>query len=120
MKERQTYPSRRHLNYLDTNPGITRHHSERPRVIKEPLDKMAILSVGLSLAYCNGKEVVKKIKMHDSENGIKYIPLIIKPITPLFTTKNRGCLGGGTSPEALRRAKQKARLTTNHNHNGNK
>ena len=118
-RERQTYPSRKHLNYSNST-AIVNNQSETPQTRKQSLGSIAVICVGFSSAHCNNNEVIKRVKLLGSGFGTKHTPLAVKPITPLFNVKNRGCLGGGTSSEALRRAKRKARLKINHNHNGNR
>jgi len=55
---------------------------------------------------------IKTVKDHYFGHGTRITPLTRGAITPLFAG---GSLGGGTSREALGRAKKKARLRTNHN-----
>lgn len=110
MPERQTYPSRKHLRYLNTNPGMAEHNPEVPHVQKKPFAKIATFSVGnLSHVSSNGNEIVRPVRSNGFGHGIRSVPLVTQPIIPPFKVRNRGHLGGGTSKETLRRAKRKIR-----------
>lgn len=110
MQERYAHPSRRHLVYLNTNLGRAEHFPQTPQIQKKPFASIATFCVGnLSHIPNDGNEIIKQVKNANLGHGVKRIPLITQPITPAFEVKNRGHLGGGTSPEALRRAKRKAK-----------
>lgn len=103
--------------YTRSNKGRTRHPSDAPTPDRTELFKLAVTS-----NFCpsdvgsDGSSIVRPVfqvdKFGDVRERIARIPIVCKPLTPVFhTTVGGGRVGGGgTSREALQRAKKKAKL----------
>jgi hypothetical protein len=114
-QENSSISSRKNIPHDFDNRGVTHHPSERPSVSKESLNEISvkIISNGHSISS-SGSGVFKSepttIKQFGTEKpAIRIIPVVKKPLMPVFETSVRGgrIYGGGTSKEALRRAKRK-------------
>ncbi|MBU1032173.1 hypothetical protein KKE03_04625 [Patescibacteria group bacterium] len=59
------------------------------------------------LPDCSGPFTARKVRY-----GVLLQQTVVVPLTPIIKVSHGGCrvIGGGTSPEALRRAKRKARV----------
>ena len=122
----KTFPVNNH------NQGVVHRSPEAPVVeTKELYVSILVVSNKKPCIFADAFSTIKQVRItvpknrKEPERTIKVFEvtsLVKKPLTPVFETSVRGgrIYGGGTSTEALGRAKRKSRLTANHNHNGNK
>jgi hypothetical protein len=98
------------------NGRITEHKPTVPTVNVVHLNKLAI-NVPKNISTINSSCIKAEVIYRNGDNGgkvekvVKLIPVTKEPLTPVFKRSVGGHTvgGGGTSPEALRRAKRKAR-----------
>src|SRR3989344_7606924 len=102
--QRTRFP--RNLN----NNGVTQHASERPSVSSKTVSKIGITIISNknshsidSLGQFESKLITVQNFKH--RKVPMFVPLVRVPLTPIKSSRNRVC-GGGTSKEALRRAKR--------------
>lgn len=84
-----------------------RNRPDAPPISMRTVSSLAIKMPGKNFPT-NGNFEVKRVRTN-GETVSKLVPLVRKPLTRLFSNKDGGNSGGGTSKEALGRAKQKAR-----------
>lgn len=115
MNQREQLPisHRKHVPHDFDNHGITNNPSERSSVLREPLQEIGATIVlnghpiGNSEFFELRPTTVKHFKTE--KPATKSIPLTIEPLITVFQTPVGGgrIYGGGTSKDALRRAKRK-------------
>lgn len=97
------------------NNGITHNPSARPLVSRKPLGEMGVKIIPNGRPTSSSNSFESKSTTVESfgikKSAIKLIPLADKPLTQVFQTSVGGgrVYGGGTSKEALQRAKRKKR-----------
>lgn len=96
------------------NHGPVHHHSDTQKVTTKPLERLVTFVPNQNGRHSipNGLVRVSPFTLNDRKvpvNGVDVIPLARQPLTPAYKTSIGGVRvgGGGTSREALRRAKRK-------------
>lgn len=80
---------------------------ECPSVSMQTLPKLAI-KLGGRIPLAGGNVEIKKVHTN-GETVFKLTPLVREPLTHIFSNNHGATSGGGTSKDALRRAKKKAK-----------
>lgn len=99
---------------LKNNPGPTNNPSDCPQVKIESLTELRTFSPNGKKVDQSGLSITESTSVNNGfgiTHGIVETPLTKKPLTPVFRVRHGGgrSYGGGTSDEALRRAKKQNR-----------
>lgn len=114
LEKLPSLPSRKHLNYLNGSIRAISNPDVLPVRI-EPLYGIASISIGHAIYSVYDKHTIAEpttiVNQGRKIPAFINVPLVEKPLTPVLKTSVGGgrSIGGGTSSEAIQRAKRKSR-----------